>query len=37
MLYEVITGIIIDKVIGYIDWTAPPVLTEMNRLLRVKQ
>jgi len=30
-------GIIIDKVIGYIDWTAPPVLTEMNRLLRVKQ
>lgn len=29
-------GIVIDKVIGAIDWTAPPVLTELNRLLKVQ-
>jgi len=29
-------GIIVDKVIGAIDWTAPPVLVELNRQLKVK-
>jgi len=29
-------GIIVDKVIGAIDWTAPSSLIELNRLLKVK-
>jgi len=30
-------GIIVDKVIGAIDWTSPKVLSEMNRYLRVQK
>jgi peroxiredoxin len=30
-------GVIVDKVVGGIDWTSPRVLSEMNRHLRVPQ